>query len=468
VAHKAIVAVTLLLLPGYALGHSSGRGLVLLLPTELYLIGGALAVLASFILLAVIPPATIRRAGKSSVSLFVAWTVPVTASSLASLCLLVFLLMAGFSGSRDPLLNPLPIFTWTLWWVLFTVIQCITGDLWRFLNPWSGLCRLLRRSLALKSRYLRLPAALGYMPATILFAAFAWFELVDRAPEDPERLGWFVLVYWVINFTAILVFGEKDWFQRGEPFSIFFRLIGAIAPLQKSCEANDRGAMQLVWPGRKLTELPALPVSGILFVLVTLATVSFDGLSRTFLWLKWTGVNPLEFPGRSALTTSNSIGLVVAFTTLSILYLLVVCLGHRLAGSDNSFMGSAGRLVYSIIPVSLVFHCSHYLVQVLVNSQYAVLAFNDPFAQGWNMLGAQGFHVTTSFLNNLESVVSIWGFQTMVIVIGHIIGIAVAHAISLQLHASSAQAIKSQVFLAIFMVAYTLLGLWLLSTAAIG
>jgi hypothetical protein len=56
----------------------------------------------------------------------------------------------------------------------------------------------------------------------------------------------------------------------------------------------------------------------------------------------------------------------------------------------------------------------------------------------------------------------------MVIVIGHIIGIAVAHAISLQLHASSAQAIKSQVFLAIFMVAYTLLGLWLLSTAAIG
>jgi hypothetical protein len=42
------------------------------------------------------------------------------------------------------------------------------------------------------------------------------------------------------------------------------------------------------------------PASGVAFVLVALASVSFDGLSRTFWWIALAGENPLEHPGAQA------------------------------------------------------------------------------------------------------------------------------------------------------------------------
>ena len=147
----------------------------------------------------------------------------------------------------------------------------------------------------LKSRYASLPEGLGYFPGIILFAGFAWFELVDPAPEDPDRLAWMILVYWLINLIAVLICGEDKWFERGEPFSIFFRLIGNLSPLQPSGNGAS-SKIRIVVPGSTMGALPALPLSGTLFVLLTLSTVSFDGLSGTFFWLGMIGVNPLEFP----------------------------------------------------------------------------------------------------------------------------------------------------------------------------
>ena len=46
-----------------------------------------------------------------------------------------------------------------------------------------------------------------------------------------------------------------------------------------------------------------------LFVLLTLSSVSFDGLSRTFWWLALGGINPLEYPGRTAVVDRNTFGL---------------------------------------------------------------------------------------------------------------------------------------------------------------
>ena len=209
-------------------------------------------------------------------------------------------------------------------------------------------------------------------------------------------------------------------------------------------------------------------MSGILFVLLTLSTVSFDGLSCSFLWLGSIGINPLEFPGRSAVVGMNSAGLVGTFLLLAALYLGSVYGGWKLTGSPGSFAESAGRLVYSIIPISLVFHAAHYLTLVLVNAQYAVIAYNDPLDRDWALLGANHFHVTTSFFNHIEAVSVIWGLQTAIVVIGHVIGILLAHMLAVELYADGRRATRSQVFLAALMVGYTVFGLWLLSTPSIG
>src|SRR5690554_6453126 len=58
------IVLALLALPGWtveAFAHASNRGHVLLLPTGHYLVGGAIAVAASFLALALLPPASFAK-----------------------------------------------------------------------------------------------------------------------------------------------------------------------------------------------------------------------------------------------------------------------------------------------------------------------------------------------------------------------------------------------------------------------
>ena len=77
------------------------------------------------------------------------------------------------------------------------------------------------------------------------------------------------------------------------------------------------------------------------------------------------------------------------------------------------------------------------------------------------------YTVHTSFLSDFHRVSIIWSAQTAVIVIGHVIGITVAHFISLQIFKERKKAVLSQIPLAVLMIAYTVFGLWLLSTPSI-
>ncbi|MDP6219781.1 MAG: hypothetical protein QF801_06705, partial [Alphaproteobacteria bacterium] len=49
------------------------------------------------------------------------------------------------------------------------------------------------------------------------------------------------------------------------------------------------------------------------FTLVLLGTGSFDGFNETFVWLDLIGVNPLAFPGRSAVVVPVILGLAGGF-----------------------------------------------------------------------------------------------------------------------------------------------------------
>jgi hypothetical protein len=74
--------------------------------------------------------------------------------------------------------------------------------------------------------------------------------------------------------------------------------------------------VSLALPGAALVERSALPLSGVLFVLLTLSAVSFDGLSSTFWWLGLGGINPLEFPGRTDVMGRNTVGLLMTVMVL--------------------------------------------------------------------------------------------------------------------------------------------------------
>lgn len=439
----------------------------MLLPTEYYLAGGTLAVAVSFGILALVPVWTLGSGPRINIRALRSITGVDTLLSCGSFLFFLFLIYAGIGGSRDPLANPLPLTIWTIWWIGLTLLHAVFGNLWYALNPWSGPFRLLKRLARRNNKehrpLLRLPVGLGYWPAVAGFLGFAWFELVYIAPDDPGRLAFAALFYWTATFAGILVFGEKDWLARGECFAVLFRLISRLSPI--FCLRTNAGSVVAISvPGARLVGAPILPLSGALFVLLTLSSVSFDGLRKTFWWLGLNGINPLEFPGRSAVVGLNTFGLLAMWTALSTAYLALVWLGWAIAGRNGDLRESIGSLVLSIIPIALGFHFAHNLPTLLLNGQYAFAAASDPLGKGMDLFGLGAFHPTASFLATYDQVAIIWKLQVASIVAGHILAVVIAHHIALRICRDAKSAVLSLIPLAILMVLYTLFGLWLLAT----
>jgi hypothetical protein len=164
----------------------------------------------------------------------------------------------------------------------------------------------------------------------------------------------------------------------------------------------------------------------------------------------------------------NSFGLVVMIGALAAIYIAATLLGRALAGSRVGVGESLGRMIVSIVPIAFGYHFAHYLPSFLVDAQYAALALSDPFALGWDLFGTRDMHVTVSFLANHRSVEVIWNVQVGVIVAAHVMAVAIGHAVALRAGGGRRQVVLSQLPMTVLMIGYTLFGLWLLATPAVG
>ena len=408
--------------PAVAFAHVGGGAFILLLPTHLYVAGGAIVVL---------------------------------------------LIAAGLAGSRDPLSNPLPLFVWTVWWIGFTALHAVFGNLWTHLNPWIGLYRLLTSV----GRRIRPPFAYpswaAHWPAVAGFLAFAWVELIYPAPSDPAVLARLAASYLLFQFAGLLAFGEP-WLREAEPFAVFFRMVSWLAPL--GVDGPDRGAarrIEVTLPALRLLREETRAVSLAAFVLLVLASVSFDGLSRTFQWLGLLDVNPLAYPGRTALMLPNTLGLLAVFAALALAYAVAVGLLARLGRIRLPTAQLVALFALPLVPIACGYHFAHYLPVFLVDVQHAIRAASDPFARGWNLLGTRDLPVVTSFLSDPARVYAVWHAQVALIVGAHVAGVVVAHALALRL-AGRGRALASQLPMVLLMIGYTVLGLWLLSAPVVG
>jgi hypothetical protein len=452
----ALACAALCLLTAPAFAHAAGRGFVMLLPTGWVIAGGAFAVLASFAVVSLLP----RLAMKMPAAVPPLAPAVVQVASLLSALVLAVLIVLGFVGPRDPVENLLPLAVWTLWWVEIVMLHPLFGNLWEALNPFTGPHALLTGRFGREEGAppLRYPVWLSYWPAVVIFFGFAWFQLVYPAPEDPAILAVAVLVYLAASFAGVLAFGIREWLGKADPFAVFLAQLGAAAPF-------GRGGLR--WPGAGLLALPALPPSGVFFVLLTLGTITFDGFANTFVWLSAISINPLDFPGRSGVMGANTFGILLVSGVLAAGFFAAVGVGWLWAGKPDSLARLCGRLVYSLIPISIAYHFAHYLGDTLVKSQYLLLALNDPLETDADLLGIGHAHVMTSFQNTASGALAIYAAQTTALVVGHVIGVAVAHSMAVEEGLSATRVMRLELPLASCMVAYTGFGLWLLGAPAI-
>ena len=451
-------AIALCAIPAAARAHVSERALVLILPTDVYVTAGVVAVVVTVALTLLVPAArfmAIATYGPEPVDGAPGGKGRI-AASCASAALLLGLIALGIAGPRDPLENLLPLVLLTLWWICFPVVQALFGDLWAWINPWTGPLALLARG----RHPLRLPEVLGVWPAVATYFLAGVFALTDIAPDDPDRLAMIAGGYWLFTLVMGLLFGES-WLRRGEGFTVFFGLIARISPLSWRATGRLGG---LKFPGKAIVEAPAVQTSVAIFSVSLLAIGSFDGLNETFWWMARLGINPLEFPGRSAVVWQNRIGLVGAVVLLNLAFALCVWTGLRLVGRHGDFWPLWRKLALTILPIALGYHFAHYLTSALVNLQYLLAALNDPMETGAALLGLHHFHVTTSFFNQWHTVRAIWLTQAGSIVLAHMLAIVLSHAIALRAFGSHRTATLSQAPVAGFMVLYTWFGLWLLAS----
>jgi hypothetical protein len=444
-----------------AIAHASEQGLVLLLPTGAYATAGTLVVIASILLVTCVPKSVLS---KLFCDLSLGWRASsfdfsFVTSTIAT-AVLVLLIYIGFRGPTDPQSNLLPLTIWTVWWIGIFVVQGTTVDLWRWINPWTGLTHLLDTGMV---PIVKIPDKWAAWPAVVVFLLFQIFMLADIAPNDPPRLAFLVLSYWVFTLIGISVCGKGSWLRQVECFTVMFSLISTLRPFQK----GER--LRVGLPGwMALKQLPLDP-SRAVFSLVILAAGSFDGLHETFWWLAKIGINPLAFPGRSAVIWSTSLGLIAAILLLLLIYSASIWVGLKaIQGHKQSenITFSHAFCVFSVtlLPIALGYHFAHYLVTFMVQIKYVLSTASDPLALGWNLFGLGAVKVTTGFLNVPDTVKTIWLTQAFVVVFSHVLSVLMSHSIAAHLCSNNKNIAFIQIGLATLMIAYTVFGLWLLAS----
>lgn len=442
---------------GMALGHAAEQGFVLLLPTDIYISAGVASVALTIVLIALLPARVAEMIFASHPVLPRFPGLLRHGVSLVATALLAFAVWRGFTGPRDPLSNPLPLMIWTFWWIGLVSLQGLIGNHWRYSNPWTGIAAALARATGTRAPW-RYPRALGHWPAVVIFVGFAAFLLADPAPADPARLATFAGLYWYVAFLGLVLFGPA-WLVRAEAFTVMMRAYGRMGLF------GARGARVGVglWGWQSLRGTVP-PVSLAVFILILLGTGSFDGLNETFFWLDLLGINPLEFPGRSAVIMQTLVGLLATNAALIAAFAACLWAGERIAGSGRTLCNAFCLFAPSILPIALAYHVAHYLTSFMVDGQYLLKLLNDPMGRGANLVGFGEFYVTTGFFNTPGTVKAIWLTQAGAVVVGHVVAILLAHAMAMRDQKSTRRAVLGQAPLAAFMVAYTFFGLWLLAS----
>lgn len=446
--------VAALLIPGAAFACALPPSVILTLPTDLYIAGAAATVGLTALLGAAVhrlPPLVPRLVWDRPV------LVPRDASSLAAFLAFLALCLIGLTGARDPMHNLMSLVFWTGVWVALPLAALVLGHVWRPLSPWYAPVRIVRALLG-RTGGIGL-ARLGTWPAVAGQAGFAWFMLVSLRPEDPAVLAQVALAYWATVFLLAVAEGE-DWLEQGEFLTVLFGMIARVAPFWLETEGR-RARLMVGWPGTQVLAMPPLPPSGVAFVTVALGTLTFDGVAETFWWMALIGENPLEFTGRSAVMGVNTAGLVAAWLLTGATILGAVALGRVIGGRGFA----AGPVMLSFLAIAAGYHAAHYLVTLLTAGQYTLAALNDPLFRGDAYLGLPPFFVSYGFLADRGAMIAVYTAQFAAILGAHLL--AVFLALHLVARAGVVRAV-AHLPMTLLMVGYTVMGLWLLSTARIG
>lgn len=425
------------------------------------------------------------------------------------------LIYAGLAGSR--IHNITPVAVWTLWWGGLIVAVLFTGASWCFVCPWDGLANLATRlrlaakveTLSLKLRYPRW--AENVYPAIGLFVLLTWLELGFGVTTNPRWTAYMGIGMASLAIVFALLWDGKRFCAHACPVGRICGIYGNVAPLEirprkmRTCEVcttedclhgNKEGypcptgismktmreatmctactecikscdkqniAIRLRPFGADLGKVSAPRRDVAWLSLMLLALTLFHGFSMTSAWesfrpgaqsiLKWMGVT-LGTPR----AVNFTVAMAAAVALPILLYAWACKLGARLGGGRVS----AGTLfvhhAYALLPVALFYHLAHNAMHLLHEGSAIVPLLSDPLGRGWDLFGTASMRPAP-----LVGDTALWHLQVGLILVGHIIGIVVAHRVGHDLYPGDRRAAaRSLVPMLLLMVLISACGLGLM------
>lgn len=439
--------VALVLAPGFAaialaapsavLAHTLSNTYQSRLPLIVYLAGAAIAVALSFAFLLI---ADVRA------------EAPVVGEGRRPPAWLRFLLRAiglvgwlwivaqGIAGGTSAA-DVTTLFLWVYGWVGLALISALLGPIWHWLDPFATLhdigAAVLHRLGVSSWATAELPPSLRRWPAVVGLLFFVWLELVGNG--GGTRPLFIVLVgYTAFTLAMMAQFGRDAWRRDGETFSVWFAVLGRLAPLALvGGPAEVRVARR---PFASGLLLPGWTRIDVILIGIGTASILFDGLSQTQPWFDVFGAPDVPI---KTLQLLGFVGLLVGAA-------LVV---SRLVGVPATAAG--------LLPIATGYLIAHYFTYLLIDGQRIVVALADPFQQGWDLgnFGWAFFEPSSSWL----APGIVWTIQLASVVGGHMLGAWGGHVVAARdsgARRGAPEHRRRQIPLAVIMVALTTLTLW--------
>jgi hypothetical protein len=253
------------------------------------------------------------------------------------------------------------------------------------------------------------------------------------------------------------IYGVEAWTRNADGFGVLFGLFASLAPLTR----RD-GVLYVRPPVADATRL--VPVAGTLPVLlVSIGSTAFDGAKEGPLFNDivphlqdfFTG---LGLSKGAALEWGFVIGLVFSIGFVSAIWWLAIEGMPRVRGMTR--LELSHRLAHSLIPIVAAYLVAHYVSLLAYNGQDIWRLASDPLGDGSDLFGGANSAIDYSVLTTNQ----IWYIQVGALVVGHVAALVLAHDRALTLYRDARDATRSQIVMLIVMVAFTCLGLWLLSS----
>lgn len=440
-------------IPSTLFGHAFGQDFSLPLPIWMFIYGGAAAVLLSFVLFGLLyddqPVRHIESSKRVSSPII---TLLGIIGKWISVILFIVAIVAGLIGNPDTGQNFNVTFFWVIFFVGFTYVTALFGNIWKSLNPMLTIVEITER--VCRKRFTGIkpyPIKLGYYPAIVVYFVLICIELLfDSVGTLPQSLSGLMICYALASVSGCILLGKTVWFRYIDFFSVYFGLVSKLSAFAY------RGRKVIIRkPFSGLLEKWPDSISLVLFIVFMLVSTSFDGLTETKQYKQIFELLPSS-------TSSAVYGMTVLiglWLLVFALYVLFMALARIIAKTKVSVRKLCVAFSPSLVPIAIGYNVAHYFSYFVTNGQRIIKQASDPFDAGWNLFGTAGYTADASVLSTYTT----WYVQVAAIVIGHVVAVYIAHRIAVRIFESNKHVVLSQIPMVLLMVLYTTASLWIIA-----